>query len=236
MNTVAGPSRQLLISCEHASNHVPPQWRDVLDPADPALFTHEGYDIGAADLATALHKRLGGALIMADQTRLLIDLNRSPHNYRRYSRYTRGLCSTRKRTLQSTFHDSYWNAITDVISNSSELFHLSIHSFTGEFNGAIRKTDIGLLPLTTAEDVSNLAHHWKPVLARTFPGLSVHINQPYTGNQDGLIRQMMLRRKDSRYLGLEIEVNQDVIVERRQTLADGIAATLPELIALQPAA
>lgn len=227
-------TRDVLISCEHASSHVPAKWSDVINPADPVLSSHEGLDIGAAELASDIHRYLGGTLMLAGQSRLLIDLNRSAHNYRRFSRFSRTLQRARKKALQETFHDPYWAEIRNVLARHPALFHLSVHSFTPTWNGARRSTDIGLLPLTSAADVRQLAHRWKPLLRAALPDLRVHINQPYTGNQDGLIRQLMIQRPDSGYLGIEIEVSQGIIAARKEALATAIASSVCELVMLTP--
>ena len=93
---------------------------------------------------------------------------------------------------------------------------------------------IGLLPLTSAADVRQPAHRWKPVLRAALPDLRVHINQPYTGNQDGLIRQLMIQRPDSGYLGIEIEVSQGIIAAHKEALATAIASSVCELVLLTP--
>jgi predicted N-formylglutamate amidohydrolase len=75
------PGRQspLLFLCDHASNAVPAPYGDLGLPAE--LFqTHIAYDIGAAEVATALAKMYGAAAVLGGVSRLLIDLNRGPED------------------------------------------------------------------------------------------------------------------------------------------------------------
>jgi predicted N-formylglutamate amidohydrolase len=66
-----------LLLCEHASNHVPAEYRDLgLPPAE--LQRHIAWDIGAAALARRLSATLDAPLLLAGISRLVIDLNRPP--------------------------------------------------------------------------------------------------------------------------------------------------------------
>jgi predicted N-formylglutamate amidohydrolase len=66
-----------VITCDHASNRVPP---DVgggdlgLPPAD--MERHIAYDVGAAGVARALAEALDAPVILSDFSRLVIDPNR----------------------------------------------------------------------------------------------------------------------------------------------------------------
>jgi predicted N-formylglutamate amidohydrolase len=71
-----GASRCVLL-CEHASNHIPEAYAGLgLSPGD--LRRHIAWDIGAADLARGLSRRLDAPLFLSGYSRLLIDCNRPP--------------------------------------------------------------------------------------------------------------------------------------------------------------
>lgn len=71
-----GASRCVLL-CEHASNHIPEAYAGLgLQPRD--LGRHIAWDIGAADLARGLSRRLDAPLFLSGYSRLLIDCNRPP--------------------------------------------------------------------------------------------------------------------------------------------------------------
>jgi predicted N-formylglutamate amidohydrolase len=62
---------------DHASNHIPPEYSSLgLDAS--LLSQHIAWDIGVLALAHALQARLGGSVIAAPVSRLLIDMNRTP--------------------------------------------------------------------------------------------------------------------------------------------------------------
>lgn len=69
----------LLIVCDHASNRIPAALGDLgLTEAERAR--HIAWDIGAADIAHRLAERYDANLVLATYSRLVIDLNRYPHD------------------------------------------------------------------------------------------------------------------------------------------------------------
>ncbi len=72
----AGRSSIVLV-CEHASNHIPPEYRDLGLPATE-LQRHIAWDIGAGALARALSAVLDAPAFLAGISRLVIDANRPP--------------------------------------------------------------------------------------------------------------------------------------------------------------
>ena len=72
-----GGASPYVLLCEHASNHIPASYAGLgLPPRD--LQRHIAWDIGAADLARELSRRLDAPLFLSGYSRLLIDLNRPP--------------------------------------------------------------------------------------------------------------------------------------------------------------
>ena len=76
---ISGESRpgRWLVTCDHASNHVP-DWVGGgslgIGPAD--MSRHIAYDVGAAGLARALAEALDSPVIESCFSRLVIDANR----------------------------------------------------------------------------------------------------------------------------------------------------------------
>src|SRR5664279_916167 len=68
-------SSEILLLCEHASNHVPDEYAGLGLPADQ-LQRHIAWDIGAAAVTRRLSQLLGAAAFLGTYSRLLIDLNR----------------------------------------------------------------------------------------------------------------------------------------------------------------
>ena len=66
-----------MLLCEHASNHIPNRYRGLgLSPSD--LGRHIAWDIGAAEVARGMSRRLDAPLVQSGYSRLLIDCNRPP--------------------------------------------------------------------------------------------------------------------------------------------------------------
>lgn len=67
----------LLLVCDHASNYIPPHLQ-CLGLSPHQLHEHIAWDIGAADLTLQLAMRLNCPAVLANYSRLLIDVNRDP--------------------------------------------------------------------------------------------------------------------------------------------------------------
>ncbi len=51
-------SNNLIISCEHAGNEVPKEYRHLFEQDPEPLNTHRGVDIGALDLTKTIAKKM----------------------------------------------------------------------------------------------------------------------------------------------------------------------------------
>ena len=71
----AGGGSRIVLTCEHAGHAVPTSLGGLgIDRAE--MDRHIAWDIGAAELALALSRRLDAPLVMQRYTRLVIDCNR----------------------------------------------------------------------------------------------------------------------------------------------------------------
>ena len=77
-----------VVSCEHGGNVIPPAYRKLFVGQARVLDSHRGHDPGAMQLARDLARACEAPVVGATITRLLIELNRSPHNPRLYSEFT----------------------------------------------------------------------------------------------------------------------------------------------------
>jgi predicted N-formylglutamate amidohydrolase len=114
------------------------------------------------------------------------------------------------------------------------VLHLGIHSFTPVLDGVTRKPDVALLydPARPAE--RRLARAWSSALAGTLPSRVVRRNDPYRGNTDGLATAMRRELGATRYIGIEIEVNQRHVGRGGRFPAwvgDALLGTLSEVLA-----
>jgi predicted N-formylglutamate amidohydrolase len=136
-------------------------------------------------------------------TRLLVDLNRSPHHPRVFSEWTRGLAAAERARLLARHHAPHRAAVeSDVaeqVRRGRRVVHLAVHSFTPELDGVVRTADLALLYDPARQ------------LATVLPRLAVRRNQPYRGASDGLTTWLRRRYPAEAYLGIEIEVSQRLL-------------------------
>jgi len=151
----AGASAILLL-CEHASRFVPDAYRG-LGLAEADLARHIAWDIGAADLARALSRRLDATLVLGGYSRLLVDCNRpltSPTLMPVVSETTRipgneGIDDAeRTRRIEGIFAP-FQAAVADRLDARAEAGRRSVvigvHSFTPVFKGVARPWHAGVL-------------------------------------------------------------------------------------------
>ena len=228
---------QLILSCEHGSNRVPPEYAQLFGAAREVLATHRGYDLGIDPLAGRLAEALGVPLSLAPVTRLLVELNRSPGHPALFSEFSRGLPEKERHRLMERYYYPYRQEVTErieaIIAAGGAVCHISLHSFTPELNGEVRQTDIGLLydPRRPPERV--FCQRWQSALQHRAPALCVRRNYPYLGRADGLTTALRKRHAATVYLGIELEVNQAIAgqpasawAELREQLTRSLEAVL----------
>lgn len=207
----------LLLTCEHGGAAVPARWREVMAGAEPVLRTHRAYDAGALAVARALARRLGAPLVASTVTRLLVDLNRSEHNPRRFSEWTAGLPAAQRRALDDTIAVPHRGridaALAQALRESGRVLHVAVHSFTPVLGSTPRDFDVGLLYDPGRAFERAVAAAWVGALAPVVQG--VRRNAPYRGVADGLTRALRMLHPNERYAGLELELNQRCLVDGR---------------------
>jgi predicted N-formylglutamate amidohydrolase len=92
------------------------------------------------------------------------------------------------------------------------VIHISSHSFTAELDGAVRGADVGLLYHPGRRGEAELCARWKETLAALAPQFRVRRNYPYAGKGDGLTSHLRLRFAQCDYVGIELEVNQGIVI------------------------
>ena len=226
-----------LITCEHGGNRVPSPWAPLFADAAGALASHRGWDPGALPLAKDLARRLRAPLRAATVTRLLVDLNRSPHHPRVLSEWTRSLPRPERESLLRRFHAPHRAAVEEDVAEQvrrgRRVLHLGVHSFTPELDGVVRTADLALLYDPARPLERGLCSSWAEALARALPRLAVRRNQPYRGASDGLTTWLRRRFPAEAYLGIEIEVSQRLLTaggrfprEVAEALAEGLPGAL----------
>jgi predicted N-formylglutamate amidohydrolase len=177
----------LVIICEHASNHIPPVFKNLgLDQKH--LEEHIAVDIGAEAVTRAMAEMMGVTAIIARVSRLVIDCNREvdhetlvpaasdkifiPGN----TGLTPEAIATRRQAYYEPFHQACDQIIKGQLKAGEIPLVIGMHSFTNVMNGFVRPWQIGFL--------------WNkdPRLAEAMMGLmeretdlTIGNNEPYSG-------------------------------------------------------
>ncbi|MEX2185629.1 MAG: N-formylglutamate amidohydrolase [Pirellulales bacterium] len=202
----------LVVTCEHGGNEVPPEHAAAFEGAKDILDSHRGYDPGTLELAGEFAAALAAPLHVATVSRLVVELNRSPHHRALFSEFTRGLSTPARGQLIERHYRPYRDAvearIADVIGAGAVALHVSVHSFTPVFDGVARRADVGLLydPRRTLE--RQWCGRWRDALVQRRSDLLIRRNYPYRGVADGFVTHLRRTFSEASYVGVELEVNQ----------------------------
>ena len=178
-------------------------------------------------MARALARAFGAALVTSTISRLLVDLNRSIGHPQFLSAATRS-ASLQLRTLLVAQHYRPYRAeverlVRQAVGRGGRVIHISSHSFTPALDGKVRNADVGLLYHPGRHAEAEICARWKASLAAIAPEFRVRRNYPYAGKGDGLTSHLRLRFPRSAYVGIELEVNQNIVLAagRRWTALRG---------------
>jgi len=228
---------KIIISCEHGGNQIPEDLKKILKIPEAVLNSHEGLDIGALDLAKYLADYFDlDDFFYAETSRLVIELNRSEHHPKLFSRFSKKyLTQDNKINLISNFYRPYRSNIENIIFNLIKqnylIIHLSVHSFTPVLNHKIRDLDIGLLYDPRNKYEQDFCKVWQKELEKL--NFKTRRNYPYQGASDGLTSYLRKIFKNN-YLGIELETNQDLWQEKnienkiknREKISESLAKTV----------
>lgn len=224
-----GPRPALLLTCEHGGNRIPAEYRALFAGHGERLAGHQGYDAGALACARGLSAALRAPLIHAEVSRLLVDLNRSPHHPALFSDLTRALPGAQREAILARHYFPHRRRIERWIAARVRagriVLHVAVHSFTPVLGGKVRGADLGLLYDPARPLEARLCRRWQAAL-RDAGGLRVRRNYPYRGVSDGLTTYLRGRFPRRLYAGVELEINQDILARPRAALVAAIAGGL----------
>jgi predicted N-formylglutamate amidohydrolase len=207
------PETRLVLTSEHGTAAVPARYAELFRGADELLSSHRAVDLGSAELTACLARRTGVRPHRARVTRLLVDCNRSPGHPGLYSEFSRALPAAERARLLERYYRPYREAVEADVARGIEagqtVLHVSVHSFARVLDGQERNADVGLLYDPGRERERALCRRWQSLL-QTEPGLRVRRNYPYRGVADGLVTWLRRRFPAGRYVGIELEVCQDI--------------------------
>ena len=205
-----------LITCEHGGNRIPSPYRRLFRGRRDLLDSHRGYDPGALAMARAMAKAFRAPLVTSTISRLLIDLNRSIGHPHLFSVVTRGAPAKLRAKIVEQHYVPYRlqveRLVRQSVSRGRRVIHISSHSFTPALNGKVRLADVGLLYHPRRHGEKELCACWRASLAALAPELRVRRNYPYAGKGDGLTSHLRLRFPSKAYVGIELEINQSIVL------------------------
>jgi len=203
---------RIVVTCEHATRFVPARYRRLFDGREEVLTSHRGWDPGAVRLAARIARRLGVRLHRGPVSRLLVECNRSLGHPSLFSEFARALSPEEKERLIRRYWRPYREAVEAEISrhlaHGRRVLHLSVHSFTPVLDGRVRGADVGILYDPARPGERDLANRWRTALLAEFPTIRVRRNYPYLGVADGFGAHLRKTLPRSRFLAVELEVNQ----------------------------
>ncbi|WP_255449713.1 N-formylglutamate amidohydrolase [Shimia ponticola] len=179
-----------LITCDHATNRVPPDINggDLGLPAAD-MNRHIAFDPGSLGVSLALGELLDSPVIATNFSRLVIDPNRGEDDPTVLMRLYDGTiipanrhanAAERERRL-ATYHRPYHDAYEALAQQKADPAVLAIHSFTPQLTGRPRRPwEIGIL---FASD-DRLSRCLISELQKD-ASLTVGINEPYSGHLPG---------------------------------------------------
>lgn len=204
-----------LITCEHGGNRIPASYRHLFRGHGRLLESHRGYDPGALVVASELASEFGAPLVSSTVSRLLVDLNRSITHRQVFSAATRTVPRTSRDEIVDRYYRPYRAEVEALVrrsvSRGRRVIHVGSHSFTPELHGTVRRADVGLLYDPGRRGEVELCAQWKESLAALAPELRVRRNYPYAGRGDGLTSYLRRRFSAKVYVGIELEINQQIV-------------------------
>lgn len=232
------PASGVILVCDHASNRIPAALDGLGVPAT-ALSEHIAWDIGAAGVTRHLQQRLGADAVLANYSRLVVDLNRG---YRDPSLMPAisdgllipgnlGLSESARQVRIDALHVPYHAAIEQLIERQTRdkrlPVFLGIHSFTPNFHRTLRPWHAGVLwdrdPRIALPMLAALRADGKFVIGD---------NEPYSGHH--VADYSIDTHAEARGMAhVGIELRQDLVSDPAEQIrwADRLADVLEDLLA-----
>ncbi|MFD2053302.1 N-formylglutamate amidohydrolase [Mesorhizobium calcicola] len=178
-------SSSVFLVCEHAGQAIPAALGN-LGISLEVLDDHVGWDIGAAEVARLLARRLDAVAVFQPYSRLVIDCNRPPEAYDAIPATSDGIripgnqevdIADRAARVAEIF-EPFHTEISRRLEEGRHTVAISVHSFTPRMNNVWRPWDIGFLFRRDTDTSARL----RDSVTRRYPRLIVGMNEPYQVN------------------------------------------------------
>lgn len=231
-------SGEVLVLCEHASNHIPARY-EGLGLSEEDRISHAAWDPGALAVAKGLSAALDAPLVASCVSRLVYDCNRPPEAPSAMPAKSelievpgnRNLDAAARAERVATVYDPFCAAVAKVIADRKaagrETMLVTIHSFTPVYYGSPRSVEIGILH----DDDTRLADAMLDA-APALPHRQVERNAPY-GPQDGVTHSLVLHGQDNGLANVMIEIRNDLLrtPEQETTMTEELLCLLRPALA-----
>ena len=234
--TPAATAAEVLIVCEHASNHIPAALHG-LGLSEDQRRSHIAWDPGAAGVAITLADQLNAPLVCGAVSRLVYDCNRPPDAadaipVRSEIHDVPGNCGltgeARKERELAVYHP-FRDAVADIIQQhrTSLKALITVHSFTPVYQGSARDVELGILH--GKED--GLAQAMMETRPETWPYVT-RLNEPYSA-ADGVAHTLDLHGVGNGLWNVMLEIRNDLIStpEARRIWGEALARWSRETLA-----
>lgn len=239
-----GGASPYVLLCEHASNFIPQRYGGLgLPPRD--LRRHIAWDIGAAEVARGLSRRLDAPLFLSGHSRLLIDCNRppgAPTSIPVRSEDTDvpgnlGLDAAERARREAAFFAPFHAAVARHLDRRAAEGRpaavVGVHSFTPVFLGVARPWHVGVL-------YAGAERFGRALVERlgADPGPPVGDNEPYRIEPEEHDYTVPVHGDRRGLDAALVEVRQDLIADAAGTeaWAERLAAALRDVAAAGGAA
>lgn len=223
--------QRVMVTCEHASNHLPEPYTWSQGDAD-FKHTHWAYDPGAADTAKLLAQRLETIAVLSKFTRLLLDANRTLYSETLFRKACDGrpldlntaLTAEERYSRISRFHVPYHQLVGETAEFLDPDLIISIHTFTPNYEGQIRSVEVGVL----YEDYDAALALYTQAQFQS-AGFDSRLNEPWSGKA-GLMPVALgvkFAKGDRHRDTIELEIRNDLATD--ETIREKIVKILVDL-------
>lgn len=182
----AGGASDWLLICEHASSYIPGEFRRLGLP-EHQCRAHVAWDPGAAELTRALSAALDAEAVLANYSRLLVDLNRPLDRISLIPERSEDIDipgnqdlsaaqrAERVERIHRPFHHSLAALLDRRRAEGRRTRLVAVHSFTPVYLGVARPWHLGVL----SGNSRGLAAEFVRLTKIYAPDLCVTLDEPY---------------------------------------------------------
>jgi len=183
-----------MVACDHGGNGLPTNESSLV--ADPELMElHIAYDIGARQVAKLLSEKFDAVALIANYSRLLVDLNRYPGDPAQMPLVSDGhripgnegldqqQLESRLNKYFYPYHQQHGKLVEQLKNRFQQPLILSIHSFTPVMQDITRPWHFGVLWDEDEALAMNLITALTNRGNKEQPPLVIGDNQPYSASE-----------------------------------------------------